>query len=981
MKLDSVREELSKLRDKFEEQTNINIDAFSEEIVRAGYINKFFEIVGWDLADLHQVLQEKTLTGIVKERLDSIKSVNRRPDYELTDRGTRIFYFDAKNVGVDFQNDKDIAFQIRSYGWSAQLPYSIVSNFQLWGIYDTSFRPSKKDSSKFKVIYFTIDELISNLELYLPFFEKRSSGIIPDLSTIGISQNQKRERSIDAEFLQYVRRFRIELSEAIHLEDKNVPIGRISIQTQMIINQLIFIRFLEDSGIEPKGELKELYQNGGFWAEFCKLKKSKLDHDYDGAMFSDHSFNLNLPDHVFKRFIDEVYGDSPYRFDVIDPLLIAQIYELFLGEELILDSGKVKLRKKRTNPKGSVSTPYQLAQAIIRPYLTNIDSLAEIDHLRILDPNAGSGTFLLAAFEMIAKRKEEILDRKLLFIELKQILTKSIFGVDIDPVAIEVLRMGISLKLMLADYIGHDEFKNALGGFKNNFCLGNSILAKEASNHIGIEEQISQIPTDYTDLFPLIMQNGGFTHIFSNPPYVESKYLNQYLPDSYRYLKKFYDLDSGKVDESLFFIKRYFQLLKENGNLAIVVQRRFFQTNYGTALRVWLAKKGYITKIVALTNNHIFKGHTTYVAVIHGEKNFHSQVNYEVNNMRPKRYAEVPLLLGKITGHKMIPTKVLEQGYWSLKGLATRELSAELIDRTDRQFYRFNDSNSEQKVIVGPQVLDKKYYFLRGKINEKNLFEGLNNMKEKVLIEKDVLRPIIENDRLHSFMQKPSTNLYIIFPYDSKAKELSSNELKNNFPLAWKYLNHVRMASKTAKNSGLYWYGYTRKQNLLSLYRPKVFVPMTSLSVVAFLQTSPMFGDNSNLNAIVDHNNDTDLLKALATIMNSKIFNLLAIGVSGDQQNGYHKFNKQYIGIVPVPELTNEEKQFFSQLYDKIVKVTASIENSFGDMQEKLFDILHSLDTEINNKVDEIYRISNDRRKELLKMIGPYKEWTTLITS
>ena len=57
--------------------------------------------------------------------------------------GTNIKSFlDAKSLDVNIFTSKEMAFQIRSYGWSAQSPCAFVSNFEQFVIYDTRFVPA-----------------------------------------------------------------------------------------------------------------------------------------------------------------------------------------------------------------------------------------------------------------------------------------------------------------------------------------------------------------------------------------------------------------------------------------------------------------------------------------------------------------------------------------------------------------------------------------------------------------------------------------------------------------------------------------------------------------------------------------------------------------------------------------------------------------------------------------------------------------------
>ena len=67
------------------------------------------------------------------------------------------------------------------------------------------------------------------------------------------------------------------------------------------------------------------------------------DH-YDGAMIKrDELFqSLNIDNDVFAEFVNGLYYPFPYRFDVIPVKVIANIYEEFLGKQLVINNGKIE---------------------------------------------------------------------------------------------------------------------------------------------------------------------------------------------------------------------------------------------------------------------------------------------------------------------------------------------------------------------------------------------------------------------------------------------------------------------------------------------------------------------------------------------------------------------------------------------------------------------------------------------------------------
>ena len=73
-------------------------------------------------------------------------------------------------------------------------------------------------------------------------------------------------------------------------------------------------------------------------------------------------------------------------------------------------------------------------------------------------------------------------------------------------------------------------------------------------------------------------------YIVGNPPYVETKHYKAASPIMHEYLTNKYATFEGKADLSVLFIERCLSLLARNGKFGLIVQRRWFKTNYGLSL-------------------------------------------------------------------------------------------------------------------------------------------------------------------------------------------------------------------------------------------------------------------------------------------------------------------------------------------------------------------------------------------------------------
>lgn len=114
----NTKDSLIQLVDRFQQlKTDGGLNKSSEATMRA-WIDELLAIFGWDVQNTHQVLTEHTLGKDERQRLHDIGSTNTRPDYTLVNGNVALAFVDAKSLDVDIKNDKSVAFQIRSYGWS-----------------------------------------------------------------------------------------------------------------------------------------------------------------------------------------------------------------------------------------------------------------------------------------------------------------------------------------------------------------------------------------------------------------------------------------------------------------------------------------------------------------------------------------------------------------------------------------------------------------------------------------------------------------------------------------------------------------------------------------------------------------------------------------------------------------------------------------------------------------------------------------------
>lgn len=117
---------------------------------------------------------------------------------------------------------------------------------------------------------------------------------------------------------------------------------------------------------------------------------------------------------------------------------------------------KKKLTKEERSQLGAFFTPPYIAQYIckntISPLIDKIendkkvkDKVKKISELKICDPAVGGGIFLVCAQDCIIERMLQVDQEMYNIVDMAKMSLKTIYGVDINPAAIEFSKLALNL--------------------------------------------------------------------------------------------------------------------------------------------------------------------------------------------------------------------------------------------------------------------------------------------------------------------------------------------------------------------------------------------------------------------------------------------------------------------------------------------------------------------------------------------------------
>jgi hypothetical protein len=751
--------------------------------------------------------------------------------------------------------------------------------------------------------------------------------------------NHKGTKSVDAAFLKDMETFRLLLAGNIAQKNPHLSSEHLNYAVQMTLNRILFLRISEDRGIEPFEQLKLHIHQEDAYARLCKLFL-EADDRYNSGLFhfrpekgratptDDLTLRLIVDDEPLRQIIDRLYFPCPYKFEMIPIEIMGQVYEQFMGRVVEVDNARrVRITEKPEVRKagGVFYTPAYIVKYIVDTILDKTldgKSTKDAASVRLLDVAAGSGSFLVRAYRYLldwhrAKYLEDLeKNKKVLYQDIygdwqlttserKRILTNSIFGVDIDPHAVENTKLALLMMVLegaTSESVGFQlsfARERALPDLDTNIKCGNSLIdySYQQLNTVTEEEFRTINPFDWNSAFPDVMRAGGFDVVIGNPPYIRIQMMKEWAPSEVEMYKQGYvSARKGNYDKYIVFIEKGLLLLKDGGLLGFIVPHKFFNAQYGQPLRQLISNGKHLSQVVHFGDEQVFVGATTYTTLLFLDKSGTDEIQVvKVDDLEAwRKTGDAP--------QGTIQAASATGAGWNFTVGAGSRLFARLSQLPSKL------KNITERIAQGIRTSANEVFVL-DVIEMNDLFVTAHSKRldKNVVLERASVALFLQGRDIKPFSLVPSRKVVIIPYRNDKGRWvlIPEGDMRVRYPSTYAYLLENKRYLEERENGrmhGTNWYGFIYPKNIDVMSVPKILVPDIADRGSFALDELGEYAFTSGY-GITLKSDTQESLKYVLGLLNSNVLDFYLKQVSTTMRGGYFRYFTQFIEQLPIPTI------------------------------------------------------------------------------
>lgn len=579
----------------------------SEEVVRANLIHKLTSELNYDSKYIEL---EKEYTYKVMGRNNKSKNAVGFIDLILKDEKGNPYIFVEIKEPTEFENgQKDIEGQLFNLAEEEQKKYNTTVKYLVYySIQESSLQ------DRMIVIDF---KKYNNYEKWV---EEGSPSIANEISPkYEIPHKEPLKKAGKRDLIENLSFTEIDTTRRkLH----NVLWGGGGTNDNEIFSSLtnIILAKIQDEGEKNDGEEYEfqVYQTEEGIIESEEKLFSRINAVYRRALVE--RLNLTEKEAQDSNVIDKnkfQLSKLVYTVQQLEEYSFVEGRNSLDGKDILGEFFEGIIREGFKQNKGQFFTPVNVVKFLI--YALQLDTLS-LDMLvnkkelpKIIDPSSGSGTFLIEAMKILTKEVK--------YKQREKLGTSRQVKERFD-------------ELFMPDSRENKWARDYIYGIEHNFDLGtsvkvNMILHGDGSSNIFVKNGLAPFNEYDRDLkvssnskfYKQREVNEQFDIIVANPPFSVD------LPEEdKKKIEKGFLFSSKKNSENL-FLERYYQLLKENGRMGIVLPESVFDTTENKYIRLFLYKYFKIKAVVSLPQVSFEPYTSTKTSILFAQKKTEKEID------------------------------------------------------------------------------------------------------------------------------------------------------------------------------------------------------------------------------------------------------------------------------------------------------------------------------------------------------------------
>lgn len=792
----------------------------------------------------------------------------------------------------------------------------------------------------------------------------------------------------------------------------------------------------EGSGVT---DVSTPYLNGGLFAPLID------DWVGDQTLSFPKNFFQNLFDH-FEQYNFTTDESTPeYEQVAIDPEMLGRVFESLLASQVEATGEQARKAKGafytprevvsymckegiRSHLENSIQDDARSARAIQKLIDTNdqdwaiagTNSVREISSeqrtqilqslrtMRTFDPACGSGAFPLALLQLLSKMHLR-LDPSLDPYSVKlSILQNNIFGVDIEPMAVEISKLRSWLSLIVEEK--DSKAAEPLPNLEFNFVCANSLISLESSHLLSnpsLQESLRKLRREYfgtsnknskqniqknyfkltsPDLFddfderakqlktfnpfdPHVVAeffdpeemfgvSGGFDVIVGNPPYIGEKgHLDTFEPVKKSSLgMRFYQ---GKMDYFYFFFHLALNLLKHGGTVAFITTNYFITASSATNLIEDIQRRGTVAKMINFNELKLFESaagqHNMISIIVKGNHNKQTQTTVVSPTIKGRASPEMlqAVFLGKpdvSSSFQLSMAELVHKGQMRLTN-SSDNLIEQALNRIQAESVELKEHfRVSQGILTSIDAISQSHINKFG-LDQSQLGSGVFVLSDKEVDslaledhELQIVKPWFKSSDIDRYFVKTSPNNFLIFG-DKREKSLETR------PKIQKHLDRYKtLIDKASSNSP-----YLHRPRSINFDSPKIVVPYKTPTTRFAISYGPWYA-SADVYFIAPKSGKVSL-EALVGILNSKLM-LCWLASRGKRKGGMLELYQEPLAAIPLPAWILEESRLLGTIEELAIRIQEERES------DQLADI-SAYESKIDQAVYSLYRLEADARKAI----------------